>query len=40
MIKAVGSELQEKNKIRIQFLALDSTFDKPDEYLRSVMNWR
>ena len=39
MIKTVWSELQEENKIRIQFLCivLISTFDKPDEYLRDVM---
>ena len=39
MIKTVWSEFQEKNKVRIQFLCivLDSTFDKPDEYLRNVM---
>ena len=39
MIKTVWSEFQEKNKIRIQFLCivLDSTFDKPDEYLKKVM---
>ena len=39
MIKTVWSEFQEKNKIRIQFLCivLDSTFDKPDDYLRKVM---
>ena len=31
--------IQEKNKVRIQFLCivLDSTFDKPDEYLKKVM---
>ena len=39
MIKTVWSEFQEKNKVRIQFLCivLDSTFDKPDDYLRKVM---
>ena len=39
MIKTVWSEFQEKNKIRIQFLCivLDSTFDKPDDYLKNVM---
>ena len=39
MIKTVWSEFQEKNKVRIQFLCivLDSTFDKPDDYLRDVM---
>ena len=39
MIKTVWSEFQEKNKVRIQFLCivLDSTFDKPDEYLKKVM---
>jgi len=39
MIKTVWSELQEKNKIRIQFLCivLDSTFNKPDDYLKNVM---
>ena len=39
MIKTVWSEFQEKNKVRIQFLCivLDSTFDKPDEYLRDIM---
>ena len=38
-IKTVWSEFQEKNKVRIQFLCivLDSTFDKPDDYLRDVM---
>ena len=40
MIKTVWSEFQEKNKVRIQFLCivLDSTFDKPDEYLRNDRN--
>ena len=39
MIKTVWSEFQEKNKVRIQFLCivLDSTFDKPDDYLKNVM---
>ena len=39
MIKTVWSEFQEKNKIRIQFLCivLDSTFVKPDDYLKNVM---
>ena len=39
MIKTVWSEFQEKNKVRIQFLCiiLDSTFDKPDDYLKKVM---
>ena len=39
MIKTIWSEFQEKNKIRIQFLCivLDSTFDKPDDYLKKVM---
>ena len=39
MIKTVWSEFQERNKIRIQFLCivLDSTFVKPDDYLRKVM---
>ena len=39
MIKTVWSEFQEKNKVRIQFLCivLDSTFVKPDDYLRKVM---
>ena len=39
MIKTVCSEFQEKNKVRIQFLCivLDSTFDKPDDYLKNVM---
>ena len=40
MIKTVWSEFQEKNKVRIQFycIVLDSTFDKPDEYLRNDRN--
>ena len=39
MIKTVWSEFQERNKIRIQFLCivLDSTFVKPDDYLKNVM---
>ena len=39
MIKTVWSEFQEKNNVRIQFLCivLDSTFDKPDDYLKNVM---
>ena len=39
MIKTVRSEFQKKNKVRIQFLCivLDSSFDKPDAYLRNVM---
>ena len=39
MIKTVWSEFQRKNKVRIQFLCivLDSSFKKPDGYLRDVM---